>query len=169
MRRRFSAAKCSAHSRSLQNALNSAVSTRNAGSLRTPDCACAAIVTATSPIGTGAVAASLGRPPEAGVAAPAAEAVRCHKAGLRGINMNNHPQSHGLPDLGDKAWDRLWEVCSDLNLPVNFHIGASDESTAWFTDMPWPSQTADQKLALGSAMLFVNNDQAGLGKFNVFL
>jgi len=91
------------------------------------------------------------------IEASAAEAIRCHKAGLRGINMNNHPQSHGLPDLGDRAWDRLWEVCSDLHLPVNFHIGASDESTAWFTDMPWPSQTADQKLALGSAMLFVNN------------
>jgi predicted TIM-barrel fold metal-dependent hydrolase len=42
-------------------------------------------------------------------------------------------------------------------MPVNFHIGASDESTSWFTDVPWPSQTADQKLALGSAMLFVNN------------
>jgi uncharacterized protein len=71
--------------------------------------------------------------------------------------MNNHPQSHGLPDLGHRDWDRLWEVCSDLNLPVNFHIGASEESANWFTSLPWPSQTPDQKLALGSAMLFVNN------------
>jgi uncharacterized protein len=91
------------------------------------------------------------------IEASAAEAVRCHKMGLRGVNMNNHPQSHGLPDLGHRDWDRLWEVCSDLNLPVNFHIGASDESASWFTSIPWPSQTADQKLALGSAMLFVNN------------
>ncbi len=85
------------------------------------------------------------------------EAIRCHKMGLRGINMNNHPQSQGLPDLGHRDWDRLWEVCNDLNLPINFHIGASDESASWFTTLPWPSQTADQKLALGSAMLFVNN------------
>jgi len=86
-----------------------------------------------------------------------AEAIRCHKMGLRGVNMNNHPQSQGLPDLGHRDWDRLWEVCSDLNLPVNFHIGASDESASWFTSLPWPSQSPDQKLALGSAMLFVNN------------
>jgi len=85
------------------------------------------------------------------------EAIRCHKMGLHGVNMNNHPHSHGLPDLGHRDWDRLWEVCSDLNLPVNFHIGASEESASWFTSMPWPSQTPDQKLALGSAMLFVNN------------
>ncbi len=85
------------------------------------------------------------------------EAIRCHKMGLRGVNMNNHPQSHGLPDLGHRDWDRLWEVCSDLNLPVNFHIGASDESAAWFASMPWPSLLQNQKLALGSAMLFINN------------
>jgi predicted TIM-barrel fold metal-dependent hydrolase len=91
------------------------------------------------------------------IEASAAESIRCQKMGLRGVNMNNHPQSHGLPDLGHRDWDRLWEVCSDLNLPVNFHIGASDESTSWFTNMPWPTQTSDQKLALGSAMLFVNN------------
>jgi len=91
------------------------------------------------------------------IEASAAEAVRCHKMGLRGVNLNNHPQSHGLPDLGRRDWDRLWEVCSDLNLPINFHIGASDESTSWFTTMPWPSQTPDQKLALGSVMIFVNN------------
>ncbi|MGO9059841.1 MAG: amidohydrolase family protein [Candidatus Binataceae bacterium] len=85
------------------------------------------------------------------------ETIRCQKMGLRGVNMNNHPQSHGLHDLGHRDWDRLWEVCSDLNLPINFHIGASDESASWFTSMPWATQTPDQKLALGSAMLFVNN------------
>jgi predicted TIM-barrel fold metal-dependent hydrolase len=89
--------------------------------------------------------------------ASAAEASRCQKMGLRGVNMNNHPQGHGLPDLGHRDWDRLWEVCSDLNLPINFHIGASDESTSWFTSIPWPSQTPDQKLALGSVMIFVNS------------
>jgi predicted TIM-barrel fold metal-dependent hydrolase len=91
------------------------------------------------------------------IEASATEAARCHKMGLRGVNLNNHPQSHGLPDLGQRDWDRLWEVCSDLNLPINFHIGASDESTSWFTTIPWPSQTPDQKLALGSVMIFVNN------------
>ena len=92
------------------------------------------------------------------IEACAAEAIRIHKMGMRGINMNNHPHSQeGVPDLGHRDWDRLWEVCCDLNLPISFHIGASDESTSWFTSMPWPTQTPDQKLALGSSMLFVNN------------
>ena len=71
--------------------------------------------------------------------------------------MNNHPQSHGCPTWAIAIGTALWEVCSGLNLPIDLGIGASDESSSWFTNMPWPTQTADQKLALGSAMLIINN------------
>jgi predicted TIM-barrel fold metal-dependent hydrolase len=54
-------------------------------------------------------------------------------------------------------WDPLWEICSDLRLPINFHIGASETSMSWFGDYPWPSQNAGSKLALGSAMLYLSN------------
>ena len=77
-----------------------------------------------------------------------------------GAARRQHEQPSAKPRTprpGPTHWDRLWEVCNDLNLPINFHIGASDESSSWFTSIPWASQTADQKLALGSAMLFVNN------------
>jgi len=83
------------------------------------------------------------------------EAIRCHKMGLRGVNTNSGCHKHGMPDLGQRDWDPLWEVCSDLNLPVNFHIGGGEED--WFTTTPWPSQTGDQKLALGSTMAFIGN------------
>ena len=42
-------------------------------------------------------------------------------------------------------------------LPVNFHIGASESSLSWFGSVPWPSLNGDQKLGLGSAMMYLNN------------
>jgi predicted TIM-barrel fold metal-dependent hydrolase len=91
------------------------------------------------------------------VDASVAEATRCASNGFRGVNMCSDPQSRGLPDLGDPVWDRLWEVCSDEQLPVNFHIGASETSLTWFGTSPWPSQDDERKLAIGSAMMYLSN------------
>jgi predicted TIM-barrel fold metal-dependent hydrolase len=85
------------------------------------------------------------------------EAGRCKAMGLRGVNTNADPHNHGLPDLGQEYWHPLWEACSDMELPVNFHIGASDESLSWFGTSPWPSHNDDRKLALGSAMMYLSN------------
>jgi predicted TIM-barrel fold metal-dependent hydrolase len=85
------------------------------------------------------------------------EAERCAAMGMRGINMNSDPQDHGLPHLGQPHWNPLWDVCSDLALPVNFHIGASDESMSWYGVGLWPGHSDDVKLAYGSLMLFVGN------------
>jgi len=90
--------------------------------------------------------------------AAVAEAERAHKMGLRGVNTNSDPQDVGLPDLGQPHWEPLWEVCADLGLPVNFHIGASDSSRTWFGgNAAWPSRPKDQKLALGGTMMFFQN------------
>src|SRR6185436_7090577 len=40
---------------------------------------------------------------------------------------------------------------------INFHIGASQTSMSWFGDSPWPSHGADQRLAIGSAMMYLTN------------
>lgn len=85
------------------------------------------------------------------------EAERARELGLRGINTTSAPHEHGLPDLGDRSWDPLWEACSSLGLPVNFHIGAADSDIAWYGTVSWPSLGADQKMGLGSAMLYLNN------------
>jgi uncharacterized protein len=87
------------------------------------------------------------------------ETERCHKMGLKGINTNSSPQDHNVPDLGQPHWNPLWEVCSDLGMPVNFHIGSSTEGIDWFGKASWPSQTNEQKIALGSTMLFMHNAQ----------
>jgi predicted TIM-barrel fold metal-dependent hydrolase len=89
--------------------------------------------------------------------ASVAEAERAHGLGLRGINMTSDPQQGGAPDLGSRDWDPLWELCADLGLPVNFHIGASETSLSWFGSSPWPSQGDDQKLAIGSSMMYLTN------------
>jgi predicted TIM-barrel fold metal-dependent hydrolase len=91
------------------------------------------------------------------VDAAVTEAKRAAEMGLRGVNMTSDPQQGGAPDLADPAWDPLWEVCTGAGLPVNFHIGASETSLSWFGSSPWPSQGEDQKLAIGSAMMYLTN------------
>jgi predicted TIM-barrel fold metal-dependent hydrolase len=87
----------------------------------------------------------------------AAEAERGADMGLRGVNMNSDPHQHGLPHLGDPYWNPLWDVCVDRGLPVNFHIGASDDSMSWYGSGLWPGHDDNIKLAYGSLMLFVGN------------
>jgi len=89
--------------------------------------------------------------------AAVAEAERAKRMGLRGIITNSDPQDAGMPDLGDPFWDPLWRACTDLELPVNFHIGGSQTQRTWFGSTPWPSQGPDQKLAIGGAMMFFSN------------
>ncbi|HEV2363904.1 MAG TPA: amidohydrolase family protein [Caulobacteraceae bacterium] len=86
-----------------------------------------------------------------------AEAQRCKAMGLRGVNINSDPHRSGMEDLSGDYWTPLWEYCGAEGLPVNFHIGASDASTAWFSESAWPSLSGEAKLALGSTMLFLSN------------
>lgn len=86
------------------------------------------------------------------------ETERCRKMGLRGVNINSDPHLHkGIPDLGDRHWDPLWETCAGLNMPINFHIGASESSLDWFGSSFWPSEPRNIQFAIGSSMLFFGN------------
>jgi predicted TIM-barrel fold metal-dependent hydrolase len=87
------------------------------------------------------------------------EAQRCGDLGFRGVNMTADPQDSGSPDLGDRAWDPFWETCGGLNLPVHFHIGASQTSLAYYGTTFWPSQDDYVKPAIGGASLFQNNSR----------
>jgi len=97
------------------------------------------------------------------VAAAVTETKRCHAMGLRGININSDPHGHKdpagnpLPDLGQPYWDPLWEICVGLDLPVNFHIGASEQAMDWMGTQGWPGLSFEMRAALGGSMLFVNN------------
>jgi predicted TIM-barrel fold metal-dependent hydrolase len=86
-----------------------------------------------------------------------AEVERAKDLGFRGINACSEPHNRGVPDLGEPVWDALWEICSELDLPVNFHIGAGDSAMAWYGSTPWPSHDDGCKVAIGSTMTFLSN------------
>ena len=85
------------------------------------------------------------------------EAQRVAEMGLRGVNMCSDPQDLGSPDLANRAWDPLWEVCEDLELPVHFHIGASLTAMNFYGQYFWESQNEYVKSAIGGCMLFIGN------------
>ncbi|MDA8046474.1 MAG: amidohydrolase family protein [Actinomycetota bacterium] len=87
------------------------------------------------------------------------EAERCAAMGYRGVNMTADPQDSGSPDLGHPAWDPFWEVCAGMDLPVHFHIGASQTALSYFGTTFWPSQDDYVKPAIGGASLFQNNSR----------
>jgi len=92
-----------------------------------------------------------------------AEIERSHRLGLKGINIHSDPhfftQKDGskLPDLGQPHWYPMWEICEALDLPINFHIGASEESMDWVGTQGWPGLHRDLRASLGGAMLFIQN------------
>ena len=85
------------------------------------------------------------------------EARRAKSLGLRGINLTSDTQDLGAPDLASPEWDPLWEACSELELPVHFHIGASLTTMNYFGTYPWDSHDDDTKLAIGGTLLFIGN------------
>lgn len=89
--------------------------------------------------------------------ASVAEAERAAVNRFRGITMCSDPHNVGLPDLGDPAWDPLWQTLVDHELVLNFHIGASETSLTWFGTSPWPTQDDERKLAIGSTMMYLSN------------
>jgi len=91
------------------------------------------------------------------VAASVREAKRIAGLDLRGVAMTSDPQDVGAPDLADRAWDPLWEVCADLGLPIHFHIGASQTAHSFFGNYCWPSQNEEAKPAIGGSLLILGN------------
>jgi predicted TIM-barrel fold metal-dependent hydrolase len=85
------------------------------------------------------------------------EAERVAALGARGVNLTSDPQDMGAPDLANRAWDPLWDVCDDLKLPVHFHIGASLTAMNFYGNYFWPSQDEYIKPAIGGTLLFIGN------------
>ena len=91
------------------------------------------------------------------------EIERVHAMGLRGLNINSDPHlfrrasGEMLPDLGQEYWYPMWEACEALEMPINFHIGASEESMDFVGAQGWPGLHRDLRSGLGGAMLFINN------------
>ena len=97
------------------------------------------------------------------VKAAVTEAKRIHAGGLHGININSDPHKHKdldgnpLPDLSAPYWNSLWETCESLDLPINFHIGASEQSMDWIGQAGWPSLSVNHRSGLAGSMMFLDN------------
>lgn len=85
------------------------------------------------------------------------EIERAHALGLRGVVTCSDPDTADLPDLAQEDWDPLWQACSELGMPVNFHIAASASGFDAFGRAAWPSMGREARLALASAYLFLDN------------
>ncbi len=85
------------------------------------------------------------------------EAERAAGLGFRGVNMTTDPDETGSPDLANRAWDPLWEVCADLGLPVHFHIASSLAQMDFYGKYFWESQHEYVKPAIGGSMLFLGS------------
>jgi len=91
------------------------------------------------------------------VEASAKEVARAHGMGLRGVVTTADPHTLGLPHLGDPAWHPVWEVCEDLDMSVNFHIGSSELGIQVYTAASWPGVGPEVAMSLGSASLYQDN------------
>ena len=87
------------------------------------------------------------------------EIARIHELGIKGVNLTSNPHQLGLPDLSDQYYQPMWEAVAERGLPVNFHIGAAVSTRSYQGMSAWPSMDNDQKLALGSALLYMSNAQ----------
>ena len=67
------------------------------------------------------------------------EAARAKDLGLTGVCMAGEPHLGGLPDLGMPHWDPLYEALSDLELPIDIHIGASNFADPAKGNAAWAS------------------------------
>jgi predicted TIM-barrel fold metal-dependent hydrolase len=89
----------------------------------------------------------------------AAEAARAAGLGLKGIVRCSEPHAGGLPDLVDRHWDPLWEVCSDLGLPINLHVGASEFGMEAFMKGVWPSLDSHRRHVVGCVQIELHNSR----------
>ncbi|MEM7017614.1 MAG: amidohydrolase family protein [Pseudomonadota bacterium] len=85
------------------------------------------------------------------------EVERAKAMGARGIVMCSNPHDAGMPDFAQTAWRPFWEACEDLEMPINFHIGASSGDVDWSGSVPYKTWSGDVKLTLGGAAIFLGN------------
>jgi uncharacterized protein len=91
------------------------------------------------------------------VSATVNEVERCVHRGARGLLFTGEPQRYGLPVLGSRYWNPLWDVARAAGLPIHFHIGNAGSTIEDLT----PERYADHGLtnahAYLAASLFMKN------------
>ena len=77
---------------------------------------------------------------------------------LTGVTLTDRPEVFDQPDYGQSYWDPLWETISELELPIDFHIGAGVK-TFVLDDYGWGSFGPQRKLASVATLMYMSNAQ----------
>ncbi|KHK88976.1 amidohydrolase family protein [Novosphingobium malaysiense] len=88
------------------------------------------------------------------------EAERCARdLKLRGITICPEPHAGGsdVPPLTDTFFDPLWEAVSDLEMPINFHVGSSESSLEAWASSTWPGMDNQRAMVIGNSQLELYN------------
>jgi len=75
---------------------------------------------------------------------------------LTGLTLTDKPEVFGLPDYGQPVWEPLWELINDLQIPIDFHIGAGMK-TFVLEDFSWGSFGPQRKLASIATLMYMSN------------
>ena len=89
----------------------------------------------------------------------AREIERAESMGLRGIVTCSNPHDSGFPNLAQPEWNAVWEICEDLKMPINFHIGASEGDIDWIGRVPYDTWPGPLRLTIGGSSLFMGNSR----------
>jgi predicted TIM-barrel fold metal-dependent hydrolase len=52
------------------------------------------------------------------------EIARCARLGHKSLLFTWSPEAFGQPHLADPFWNPLWKLVTELEMPINFHIGS---------------------------------------------
>ncbi len=91
------------------------------------------------------------------IEASVSEIDRMHRNGAKGIVMCSNPHDSGMPNFAQPEWRPFWEICEALEMPINFHIGASTGDIDWSGSVPYDTWPGDVKISLGGAAIFLGN------------
>ena len=75
---------------------------------------------------------------------------------LTGVTLTDRADAFGLPDYSDAHWEPFWQLISDLELPVDFHIGSGVKSFV-LEDLTWSSFGFERKLASIATIMYMDN------------
>lgn len=78
---------------------------------------------------------------------------------MTGVTMTGEPFNAGLPDLADPHWDPMWEVCTDLGIPINIHIGSGESGSdiSGLFKRVWATQDDYRRWVLGCVQVELGN------------
>lgn len=75
---------------------------------------------------------------------------------LTGVTITDRTAALGLPDFTQPHWEPFWELVNDLELPLDFHIGAGLTTLAPMDAFTWPSFGLMRKVAVFASIAYTD-------------